>query len=67
MIGNDRLHYGSISSEPGFKSLWLSTNRQQVGESVDVKACPVNCKLSETNKTLEQIVGREYEDADFLN
>lgn len=66
MIGNENLRYGKITEDFGLKKLWFSAKRQQVGEGVDVKACPVNCKLSETNKILEQII-KKYEDPYFLN
>lgn len=67
MIGKEGLCYGKISESTRFKDIWNSPKRLQVGESVNVRSCPINCKLSETNKTLEFVFGKNYEDEDFLN
>lgn len=67
MIGKPQFCYGTITSVTGFKKLWKSAKRTRIGQSVNVRNCPVNCKLSETNRTLEQIFGKRYEDEDFLN
>lgn len=48
--------YGRISAEHRFRDLWLTRDRYAVGAGIAIRMCPSNCKLSEANKTLEQIV-----------
>lgn len=67
MIGQTKFRYGTINPNMGFKQLWNSPQRSKIGESINVRDCPVNCKLSETNKVLEEILGKPYEDENFLN
>ena len=67
MIGKPEFRYGIINENTGFKQLWNSPQRSKIGESVNVRDCPVNCKLSETNKVLENFLGKQHEDENFLN
>jgi MoaA/NifB/PqqE/SkfB family radical SAM enzyme len=67
MIGKPGLCYGTLGEDMRFKKLWYSIQRSEIGKSVNVRDCPVNCKLSETNKVLEQVLGRKYDNEDFLN
>ena len=53
--GNEVGSYGRITSTRRFRDVWTDPNRWQVGSNINVRLCPSNCKLSETNKVLEQI------------
>jgi GTP 3',8-cyclase len=67
MIGKEQMCYGRITKNKGFKELWDSDKRLQIGQSVNVRECPINCKLSETNETLEHILVPRFKDPNFLN
>jgi len=67
MLGQDDYCYGQLTADRGFRELWGEQQRFAVGGSVKVSTCPVNCKLSETNKVLEHILGTDYTDAYFLS
>jgi MoaA/NifB/PqqE/SkfB family radical SAM enzyme len=47
--------YGRITAEHGFAELWTTPDRVRTGENIKTRLCPSNCKLSETNKTLERL------------
>lgn len=55
--GNGNGVYGRIDAETSFADLWASSRRFEVGAGMDTRLCPVNCKLSETNKILDGVLG----------
>jgi radical SAM protein with 4Fe4S-binding SPASM domain len=67
MIGNANLCFGNINDH-SFSDIWKDPTRMKAVASIDAHKCPINCKLSETNKTLE-IVHRaaELPLRDYLN
>ena len=67
MIGREDCLYGTITKTKRFKDIWDSEIRYKIGKSVGVNHCPINCKLAETNKTLEAIFLKDSEDKNFLN
>jgi len=67
MIGHEKLCYGELTNEIGFYEIWTTKERPKIGNSVNVLSCPLNCKLSETNKTLEPFFTANYDDPNFLN
>ena len=67
MIGKDGLCYGNVNNQT-FQQIWLGDNRKQAVNNIDIAVCPINCKLSETNKTLEIVRrARELSLPDYLN
>jgi MoaA/NifB/PqqE/SkfB family radical SAM enzyme len=59
--------YGRITKSTRFIDIWNSESRWKEGEGVDVASCPCNCKLSETNKVLENIHAQKGMHKNFLN
>jgi len=58
--------YGRISAETSFADLWSSERRFEVGSCMDTRLCPVNCKLSETNKILSGMLGQFPDHGNFI-
>jgi hypothetical protein len=60
--------YGRITEEVRFIDIWKSESRWKKGNGIQIGSCPCNCKLSETNKLLENIYGqKEVMHRNFLN
>ena len=67
MTGKQQLCYGNIA-EHSFADIWQSPQRREAIERIDVPLCPINCKLSETNKSLEIVMrSLDLPLADYLN
>jgi MoaA/NifB/PqqE/SkfB family radical SAM enzyme len=47
--------YGKLGKDVSLQDIWKTIERHRIGESINVRTCPSNCKLSETNKILEQM------------
>lgn len=47
--------YGMITANKRLRDIWYSQERFKIGRDIDIRLCPCNCKLSETNKLLEQM------------
>ena len=58
--------YGRITRERGLLGLWTTAHRVGVGERINTRLCPSNCKLSETNKTLERLCQEPSEHSNFI-
>ncbi len=54
MIGKEELCYGNVN-ELSFSEIWDSQLRRDAVGRIDAPTCPINCKLSETNKILERV------------
>ncbi|MCL2115315.1 MAG: radical SAM protein [Methanobrevibacter sp.] len=59
--------YGKISKNEGFYELWNRHSRFEEGDNIHVRLCPCNCKLSETNKVLENFYGQKIMHKNFIN
>jgi wyosine [tRNA(Phe)-imidazoG37] synthetase (radical SAM superfamily) len=59
--------YGRITEDVRFIDIWNSESRWKVGEGIQVASCPCNCKLSETNKTLESLHSQKVMHKNFIN
>lgn len=66
MEGNRDQCYGTLSTNRRFKDIWKSAERFYLGSQAEIVSCPMNCKLSETNKVLELIFGQEVRHQNFL-
>jgi hypothetical protein len=66
IAGNEFGTYGRITSEHGFAELWHDSSRFAIGERIDTRLCPSNCKLSETNKVLERLCARPIAHGNFI-
>lgn len=64
---NNKFSYGKITKDNSLMDIWGNENRLKVADKINVIDCPINCKLSETNKTLEHIFNNTFEDENFLN
>jgi hypothetical protein len=49
------------------EQLTLSPTYQNLENNVNVRDCPMNCKLSETYETLEGILAPRFGDSNFQN
>jgi hypothetical protein len=49
--------YGKVDAERGFRRVWEDARRFAVGSGISTRLCPSNCKLAETNRTLEEMFG----------
>jgi len=52
MIGKADLCYGDVN-EQSFADIWNSNARKEAVKQIVAPLCPINCKLSETNRALE--------------
>jgi len=59
--------YGKIDKDISFKDIWLNKSRFNVGKSVKTRFCPINCKLSETNKALQNFSIEKMQHLNFIN
>jgi MoaA/NifB/PqqE/SkfB family radical SAM enzyme len=59
--------YGKITEDVRFIDIWNSESRWKKGDGVQIGSCPCNCKLSETNKLLENIYGQKVMHKNFIN
>lgn len=59
--------YGKIDENKGFLDIWNEHSRFKNGDEVTVGTCPINCKLSETNKILDNFHGEKIMHTDFIN
>lgn len=66
LIGNDAACYGNILFR-NLRTIWHNDERFNIGNNIDLKQCPPLCRLSETNKMLEQILDPKVNDFNFLN
>jgi len=66
---NDDLtgYYGKIDETNTFKDIWLNINRFNVGKNIKTRFCPINCKLSETNKALQNFSIEKIQHKNFIN
>jgi hypothetical protein len=65
--GNSTGIYGRITEAVRFIDIWNKESRWKEGDGVQVCSCPVNCKLSETNKVLESLHGQKVMHKNFIN
>jgi MoaA/NifB/PqqE/SkfB family radical SAM enzyme len=67
MIGKSELCYGNVN-ELSFAQIWSGRKRREAVGKINPRLCPVNCKLSETNKTLQIVMSaRALPLIEFLN
>ena len=59
--------YGKISKDESFYSIWTKPSRFKEGDNIPIGLCPVNCKLSETNKILQNLYGQKIVHVNFIN
>jgi wyosine [tRNA(Phe)-imidazoG37] synthetase (radical SAM superfamily) len=59
--------YGKITNTCGFSDIWDSKSRYEVGDQIETRLCPCNCKLSETNKVLDSFYGQNVMHENFIN
>ena len=59
--------YGKIDFSNTFKKIWDSKERFDIGDKINVTLCPSNCKLSETNKVLENFHEQQILHENFIN
>lgn len=55
MAGKQDLCFGNVN-ESSFDDIWSSDRRRVAIHRIDAPLCPINCKLSETNKSLEVVM-----------
>jgi MoaA/NifB/PqqE/SkfB family radical SAM enzyme len=60
-------YYARIDHNLRFKELWKSELRFEVGNDINTRFCPINCKLSETNKNLMQLDYEKIAHRNFIN
>lgn len=65
--GDNKGCYGKITKDRGFADVWNDVKRFGMGDSIDTKKCPCNCKLSETNTALEELNRIETIHPNFIN
>jgi wyosine [tRNA(Phe)-imidazoG37] synthetase (radical SAM superfamily) len=59
--------YGKLTTRRGYLQIWKSKERMKVARRINTRLCPSNCKLSETNKILEDFMGKKIEHKNFIN
>jgi MoaA/NifB/PqqE/SkfB family radical SAM enzyme len=60
-------HYGKIDKDTSFKDIWSNATRWETGEAIQTRSCPINCKLSETNKSLMNFSLEKIQHRNFIN
>lgn len=66
LIGNETASYGNILQN-SLQEIWHRDSRYEIGLNINPSKCPPLCRLSETNKMLEQIIEPKVNDFNFLN
>jgi MoaA/NifB/PqqE/SkfB family radical SAM enzyme len=65
--GIDEGIYGQITQEKSFKDIWTTLERFNIGDCLNIRNCPINCKISETNKVLSKIDTVKINHSNFIN
>jgi hypothetical protein len=59
--------YGRITEDMHLIDIWEQESRWKECEGIQVASCPCNCKLSETNRMLENLHGQRVLHKNFIN
>jgi MoaA/NifB/PqqE/SkfB family radical SAM enzyme len=60
-------YYGKIDKDTRFKKIWEDAARFDIGDGINTRFCPLNCKLGECNKVLKDFSLEKIMHPNFIN
>jgi MoaA/NifB/PqqE/SkfB family radical SAM enzyme len=65
--GIDEGIYGQITKDRSFKDIWTTYERFNIGDCLNIRNCPINCKIEQTNTNLSYIFSKKMTHSNFIN